>query len=233
MEQRFGKVRYFSDLEVEIHDGDGITETIFRHSVWEEALSDRLVDVASREGGLLVDVGANIGYFSLLWARARSTNEVFAFEPSPRIFPKLIENVTRNRLDNQIRCFGLALGDAIRIATFRLGPAEQTGWGGITNDESSFDTKVVVNRLDDLVAHRSIRLLKIDVEGADYLVLRGAERLLRLGCIQEIFYEENFGRLRPLGLERGQAKDFLETFSYHVELVADWGDYSDWHATRM
>lgn len=233
MEQRVAKIRYFDDLEILVHDGDLITEAMFRNSVWEASLSERFLPIASTEGGLMIDVGANVGYFSLLWAKARSTNESYAFEASPRNIPRLISNVQRNQLSGQIGCFGVALSNTTGIASFVLGPEEQTGWGGIVTDDAATKglVKVVLCRMDDLIPNRKIRLLKIDVEGADFLVIKGAERLLRSGQVEEIFYEENVPRLSAIGLKPGLTKEFLNDLGYDVELLeGDLASVSEWRA---
>lgn len=57
-------------------------------------------------------------------------------------------------------------------------------------------------------------MLKIDVEGADTLVLRGAEALLRARRIGTIFFEDNLTRMAKLGIARGEAQALLESCGY-------------------
>ena len=229
--QRIGKVKFFDDLKVLIHNGDIISESIFEHSVWEESLSLELLRIAQSDGGMLVDVGANIGYFSLLWAKAKPRNEVMAFEASPRIYPQLLSNVKLNGLSNQIHCLGVALSDSNRIHEFVLGPEEQTGWGGLMDHPVGASCKVVCVKLDEIFGNTEIRLLKIDVEGADTLVLKGCERLLKAGLIKEIYYEQNLPRMMSIGVESGEAKRYLESLGYQVEALTDpSSEVTEWHA---
>ncbi len=214
-------IKYFDGLQMELHPGDIISDCIHAHGVWEEALSQRLLAIARDSGGLLVDVGANLGYFSLLWAKSRADNQVLAFEASPRIYPKLFRNVALNGLDRQISSLPTALGDRLGVLDFVLGPEKQTGWGGLLNDPNQASCKVVCTRLDELAPDAHIRVLKIDVEGADTLVLKGCEQLLRRRQIDEIVYEQNAPRMSRLGIEPGEARTYLESLGYAVEPIAE------------
>ncbi len=225
---RIGRVKFFDDLQVQLHDGDAISECIHQHSVWEEGLSLELLRIAA-DGGTLVDVGANIGYFAMLWAKAKPGNEVLAFEASPRIYPQLVSNITLNRLTQQVHCMGTALGETNQICTFVLGPEEQTGWGGLMDSPNEAHCKVVCVRLDQ-VLDQDIRLLKIDVEGADTLVLKGCDGLLRTKKIKEIFFEQNLPRMAAIGVEAGDAQRYLESMGYRVELFVSEAGVSEWRA---
>ncbi len=183
---------------------------------YELELSRRIVALA-QEGGLLVDVGANIGYFSCLWAAASSRNSVCAFEASPRNFPMLQRNVAAQSVSERVKLFEQAVGKEQGTLAFDVGPQEQSGWGGLTNSASAQTLEVNVGRLDDLLpAESQVSVLKIDTEGADAWVLAGAERLLRNRQIQHIFYEENLERMAQLGIAPRTAVQFLTGLGYKV-----------------
>ena len=69
--------------------------------MYELELTRRLCDLA-RRGGTFVDVGANLGYFSLLWAAQNPGNRCVAFEASPRNLDLLRRNVARNSLGGRV-----------------------------------------------------------------------------------------------------------------------------------
>lgn len=225
---RIGRIKYFNDLQVNIHDGDAICEGIYANSVWEEKLSLEVLRIA-REGGTFVDVGANIGYFSLLWCKSRPENESLAFEASPRIYPQLVANVKMNGLMGQVQCLGTALGDSTGVLQFVLGPEEQTGWGGLMRNPGEAHCKVVCVRLDQIL-DQEIRLLKIDVEGADTLVLKGSEGLLKRKLVREIFYEQNKPRMAAIGVRENEAHEFLQGMGYKVVPLVEDPVVSEWHA---
>lgn len=201
---------------VVMHDlvpGDVISGNIAFTGFYELALSREIARLG-RRGGLLVDVGANMGYFSLLWAGADPGNEVIAYEPSPRNVRLLEANVHRNDLATRVRVVPKAAGDRKGLIAFDLGPEEQTGWGGIATPARAGALQVPMVRLDDEIAHRSVDVLKVDVEGADLLVLKGCEGLLRARRVGCIFFEQNSERMHELGLSGSDAAAFLEAVGY-------------------
>lgn len=195
--------------------------------VVEARLSRRLVELA-RRGGLLVDVGANYGYHSLLWAAARPDNSVLALEPSPRNIGPLEANVARNGLAARVISLPLAAGREHADLSFDLGPNDQTGWGGLAAAGANTTTVPCV-RLDDLAAERGIAridALKIDAEGGDAWVLYGAERLLAQRRVGHVFFERNEPRMRALGVSFADLAQFLARLGYVPrQLAAD-----EWYA---
>lgn len=177
---------------------------------------------AARAGGTLVDVGANYGYFSLLWAAQRPANRVVAFEASPRNAADLQHNIASNGLGGRIELQQLALGKTQGRMAFDVGPSAQSGWGGLTDAASDRTIEVDVVRLDDFWQREDqIAVLKIDVEGADSWVLRGARRLLRERRIGIVFYEENLPRMQALGIVPGDAERTLDDLGYRVRALTN------------
>ncbi len=170
----------------------------------------------SRSGaGVMVDVGANAGYFSLLWTSANSKSTCIAFEPSARNVVLIKENIRENGLTRRIELREIALGREVGEFEFDLGPDEQTDWGGLVLEKSNRSIRVKVERLDDVIPpDMTINLLKIDTEGADTWVLQGSEKLLREKRIREIRYEQNKLRLHQLGIAENEAADFLRALGY-------------------
>jgi FkbM family methyltransferase len=119
-----------------------------------------------------IDVGANIGYYMLLLRQAvGASGAVTCFEPEPDNLVELVRNVERNAFTN-VRVFPCALGsrnDEITIAR---------GINASVLGRDTAGTPVSMRRLDDLVAGR-VDFIKIDVEGYEGQVLRGAENLIR------------------------------------------------------
>jgi FkbM family methyltransferase len=169
----------------------------------------------------MVDVGANYGYFSLLWAAQKPGNRVIAFEASPRNQQALQLNVERNGFTGAIALRSEAAGKEPGELKFHLGPEEQTGWGGLVQGNTNGDEVTVpVVRLDeDLKDVPYIDVLKIDTEGADTWVLEGATGLLEQKRIGRIFFEENTNRMAALGIKKGLAVDVLSKHGYSVEAL--------------
>lgn len=195
---------------------------------YELPLSKRIKELAT-DGGLLVDVGANIGYFSCLWASLRADNKVYAFEPSPVVFQMLNSNVRAAGLDSRVQVFASAMGKDRGKVQFDPGPADQSGWGGITPNEAEGTISVEADRLDYVMPDGVIiDTLKIDTEGADTAVLFGAERLLSERRVRRIFFEMNLPRMRLLGFQPADVINFLSMYDYKVTPFhgnAEFGEY--------
>jgi FkbM family methyltransferase len=130
-----------------------------------------------RPGQVFIDVGANIGWYSIL-AAVQHGAEAYAFEPSQRELARLKRNAALNRVG--IRTFAVALGDvdgecSLMLATSgshtlnRIGAAEALTPNGVTCE---------MRRLDTVLGPETLRrtgLVKIDVEGYEMNVLRGME----------------------------------------------------------
>lgn len=130
-------------------------------------------------GRVVYDVGAWEGVLTLFFARSVGRQgQVVAFEPNPRSAARLRENVGLNGLPN-VRLFELALGAAEGKAWLHL-PHGVAAWGHLT--EAPADLAVRVRTLDLIVAEAELPppdFIKIDVEGAELGVLRGAHETIR------------------------------------------------------
>jgi FkbM family methyltransferase len=133
-------------------------------------------------GDVAIDVGANVGWHALLMAqRVGPSGRVFAFEPNPTTRDRLLAAIQANH-------FGQVVVDARAAADHagRMGftaPVAGAVWDGTGRLLTERDGRTIdCVRLDDVAAERQIErvaLIKIDVEGWELSVLRGAQRILR------------------------------------------------------
>jgi len=132
---------------------------------------------ALRDGGLFVDVGANVGTYTI-WA-AELGAEVIALEPAADTFGLLKENVALNGY--QVRTVQAAAGARCGTARFTAGRDA----GNRLDPDGPVETRVVT--IDSLIGERRVTGMKVDVEGFEIEVLRGCTRALaehRIGLIQ-------------------------------------------------
>ncbi len=131
-----------------------------------------------RPGDLFVDVGANVGTYSLLAASAGA--EVIAFEPGEAL-PALHDNIRLNALQQRIEVHEAAVAATDGAVRFT------TGRDTMNKIDESGDASVPSVRLDSVLASRTPMLIKVDVEGRESDVLRGAPRALEsvMGLILE------------------------------------------------
>jgi len=214
----------FNNLVMDLNPKDVGHRQIILNGFYELGLTSRIQSLA-KQGGVLVDVGSNYGYFSILWAGAKPGNKSYAFEASPLNLESLRNNVKKNKLQEQIDIIPVALGNQEGKIKFNLQDSEgQTGWGGITitNDENFIE--VPITTLNGFVAQNkidTIDVLKIDTEGADTWVIYGAEKLIKNKRVKNIFWEENLSRMEKLNIKQNESHDFLNKYGYKIEKIDD------------
>jgi len=205
----------------EVLRSDLVGRAIAFTGFYELDLSKEIAARARSEGGLLIDVGANIGYFSHLWLGARPGNRVIAFEASPRVFPILKRNIeAHSGWSSRVVLHELAASDLEGTVTFDVGPPDQTGWGGIAGDGAQGELVEVMSvRLDEVLPKDTqVDFLKVDVEGADSLVVLGAERLFKDKAVRAGCFEVNPDRASKLGLTPDSAIQLLKDCGYALTL---------------
>ncbi len=148
--------------------------------------SSLLQRLPSIEGGVVLDVGGSYGYYALLLSRlVGSTGRVYTFEPDWRSFQRLTRNLAANNVQNVVAVPLCASNSSVGLAPWHS--CEDEPWNsrlvaeGMANNCGG-QAVVPVVRLDDFAEalHMlgTIRLIKIDVEGAELKVLEGASRIL-------------------------------------------------------
>lgn len=169
-----------------------------------------------RPGMRFVDVGANVGYFTLLASRAVGpAGMVFAVEPSPYAADRLARTITENWIGN-VRLDRIGLGKESSECTL-YDPLPDNHTPTMLGDIGSSGKRVSVRRLDDCLAEWAvgqIDLLKIDVEGYEPLVFEGASAALSAGRIRAILCEFNEYWLRRAGSSVSGLREQLLGFGF-------------------
>jgi FkbM family methyltransferase len=184
-----------------------------------------------RPGDTAVDVGANAGWHTLLMAcRVGAGGRVIAVEPNPSSRERLDHGIAINRLTN-VRVDPRALADREGTRTFDAPPAGHVwdGTGRLTETpvgsgfriEGSERTSVAVTTLDALAAEHSldrVALIKIDVEGWESAVLRGASTVLRRSHPALIF-EYDPAYVERSGATGADLVEWLRGFGYQLHVL--------------
>ena len=177
---------------VALHDPDfvmelGLIDVIEREltvkGVWDKPVLDELKS-RLQPGDVFIDIGANIGYFSLVASRlVGAGGRVYSFEPSPINVGRLARHLTVNSVENtSILSVGLGHEDEeVRLHFPTRNNAGASTIRAIEAGASMQSHPIVVRRLDSIVPEwqRSPKLIKIDIEGAELNALKGMEKLLR------------------------------------------------------
>jgi len=218
---------------------EGVGRAIAFSGVYELAMME-LLNRILRTGDCAVDVGANIGYVSSLMAkRLGPSGKVFAFEPEPTLIKKFKSNISlwdKNK-NSDIRVVEGALSSRSGKMTLFLPDGWETneGLGTFSSDRvNKFLRTVEVDAftLDEFFNSETLRidLLKIDVEGHELEVLKGARGLLSRGQIRNIIFEENRNWVVEHLIKLGYSVFFIEkSFSgLSLEPVTTWVNSPNW-----
>jgi FkbM family methyltransferase len=182
--------------KVKIDYSEEIALLLLLHGAYEAAELEFLGTFA-KPGTTVVDVGANIGMYTVPLANAvGAAGTVLAFEPVPQTLEKLRANVALNGLMN-VTIVAAAVAETPRVAEIRL--ANDSAYASLVlvkKDRGTGETLTVpVVTIDQVWEERqrpTISFCKIDVEGAELLVLKGAEAVVR-ACRPALLVETDFG----------------------------------------
>lgn len=179
-----------------------------------------------RPGDCALDVGANVGYYTLAAAKLVGPNGcVHAFEASPLIFRRLKRNARMNPRAN-IHVHHAAVADRPGLVAFHTAADHKTGYSSIRDlgAEVSSIATVAALTIDSLLSEiPPTRLVKIDVEGAELMVLRGMRELLKRDR-PHLICEADDGFLRELGADAEELCRFLREMGYDLHRIEAGGE---------
>ncbi|MGV3660323.1 MAG: FkbM family methyltransferase [Prosthecobacter sp.] len=170
------------EIYYQMHGADWIAVEIARVKPWLP------------EGGVVIDVGANTGFTALVFSRLIGEDgRLIAFEPSPLIYPRLVEVIEKNGLQSRVECLNLGCGPGPRTETLMVPASSGNATikrNGVALRGSVREVLIKIDALDKVLLDRLTRVdfLKIDTEGFEDQVLAGAEKLVER--FRPVFYIE-------------------------------------------
>lgn len=202
---------------------------IISHGMYEPAVA-WAIEENLKSGDTMLDVGANIGFFTLLANHiVGSKGKVYSFEPNPEIFELMSASVFNNAFRPRSERHNVA-------AFYETGELELTwsssGHGGgrlRTSERVKSDEKtamVTTDKIDNLVkpSDLPVQLIKIDTEGSELFALKGAEQVIKNSPDCKIITEWNPGFLRDRGASIEEAVEFVSSRFKHIEKIIKRGE---------
>jgi FkbM family methyltransferase len=197
------------EITVGKHVGDIITELLFKGI--HEPATTRIFNKVLQPGDIVIDVGANIGYFTLLSAKLVGwRGKVYAFEPEFDNMKALLHNAELNHLEN-IKPYRVAAGDKAVRAVFHTSSTESAKHSLIKTKDHDGSTVVNIIRIDDALSYgiTGIKLLKTDTEGNELAVLQGAEQTILNNKDIMLIVEVNFEALEACNVTVEQLWNYI------------------------
>ncbi|KKM47637.1 hypothetical protein LCGC14_1558400 [marine sediment metagenome] len=202
------------EMIVDLKDTGDLPHALISKGIYDPLMTKVLQDVV-RPGMAVVDVGANIGYFSLILAEA-ATQEglVYAIEPEARNYNLLLRNLSLNGYLTSIQPIQVAISNETLTGTLVVNDKYHGSHFLLNQSLDPVDKRLTTTRivsLDHLFENCEIHFVKVDVQGAEMDVLEGMETLLDyedIGIIWQYIPDclVKFGR---------DPKDFLDKLASH------------------
>lgn len=185
-----------------------------------EPHTTKLIESLVKEGMVCLDVGASIGYFTLLLARqVGSTGVVYAVEPTKNQFPYLVRNIEANGYTN-VQAWNIAASDSFEKAKLNTNAAQVDLVDAVPLD-SCFKEE---QKLD---------FIKIDVDGSEPRVLRGLEETIQRSPKLKMVIEFYPKYIERLGLNPQDVLDFLNQYFTYEKIEGDYGqEYWNYFCVR-
>lgn len=184
------------------------------------------------------DIGANVGLYSILVARIKTASKIYSFEPEPHAFDLLKKNIKLNKVTNIIS-LPLALGDFIGEKILFSSDTPNFGSHSFIQ-RPDFKLKkngkfIKVYDADSLIKGRKADvpdIIKIDVEGAEILVLRGMKDLLKNPKLKIIVCEIHTNLLPFFNSSENEIKNIIKQESFRMDLFQNRGSQNHYIFVR-
>jgi FkbM family methyltransferase len=214
----------FRGLQIWVNLFDGFVSFGVLHGRWENAEVDFMLSCL-RPGDGMIDAGANIGVFTLQAARAvGETGRVYAFEPMRTTFGMLERSVWANGFQDRCRLYNAGLGAGHSSGSFHLSSYNHNPGSSHISTDASGGEIIRIRPIDDIEYERPVRFIKMDVEGFEPHIIRGAVNTLRRHA--PVILTEFFpGCLRKVGGCSGAGYiAMLEELGYTMSIFSESGE---------
>ncbi len=209
-------------LWVDPRDTTGVAPPLLQYGEYEPFITSIFSRIV-KKGMTVIDVGANIGYFSVLAAKlVGPAGKVYAFEPEPHNFALLSKNIAFNKFPNCIPV-NKALSDKNGTTQLYL---DACNWGAHSLAAQNVDGKKAVRiqtvRLDDFLRNmRNVDVIKIDAQGAEGLILKGMRDVIAKNKHLKIIMEFWPFALRNMGSEPRDILQFVRDAGFRISVLDD------------
>jgi FkbM family methyltransferase len=166
-----------------------------------------------RSDDLFVDVGANVGSYTILACSAVRARGI-AFEPVPNTFYRLVENIRLNHLDEKVKCINKGLGSHEGNIAF-TSENDTTNHAVASSEKCENAVNVEVVTLDTALNGNAPSLIKIDVEGYETPVLEGAQKTLEKQELNAVIMELN-GSGSRYGYDEARILELMFSYGFRT-----------------
>jgi FkbM family methyltransferase len=192
---------------------DSLTKSITSFEIDHQAWLD-----ADQRKKTFIDIGANIGFYSILAIKRYGYSGAIAFEPNPETYTRLTKNLELNALTEKVRLSPYGLSDKAESALLTTIPTHTGASTFVQKPNKTVETvSVLTTTFDTIVTEyainpQDISFIKIDVEGFEHRVLRGMKDTLPLLSPGTCLFIE----IHPRDAEAENNKSFIESYGFKL-----------------
>lgn len=174
-----------------------------------------------KSNSIFVDIGANVGAYTILAAAIITKGKIYSFEPMSSVLGTLYQNIRINNLEDRVKVIKKVASDKTGYERFVSHNISE--YSHISIDKTSKSALIPSTKLDDFFKGLKIPFIdaiKIDVEGAEWKVLKGFENYLKSGKVGRLIVELNRRNTLFKG-DSNQIIEYLRKFKYTVYSIND------------
>jgi len=208
--------KIFNGLYMLVTPSEHIQQQLFWYGYYEKPIS-LLMEKVTKAHSIVLDIGAHIGYFTLVAAKIAKNGRVYAFEPVAKVFQRLQKNIAENNLSNAITVHA-AVGEAGNDSLIYISNEDNMGMSSLRPPEnfSGFTQPITVMSIDEWIKKTGIDkvdVIKLDVEGSELFALQGMKQTLT-NLKPVMIVEINAATLAYFDLTPGEVVHFVLDLGY-------------------
>ncbi len=212
-------VKVFLNHKMYLHNTGRVSKLLRNTGIFEE-IETKFVMNEIKDGDFVLDLGANIGYYTLIFAKLVGNNgKVFSFEPEQANFNLLLKNVKENNYNNVI-LENIAISNNTGTATLYLSNGRPGSHTIFPTSFSIYRKKVKMIKLDDYFANSSfknkISFIKMDIEGSELNAMEGLISILKINKKIKLLIEFNPKLITQNRLDSEDLLNLLKNLGFKI-----------------
>ena len=219
----FEKSMHYLNYELHFTRGYSLIARLNNKKIYEPAVTNKIIQaIKIKDSSSFLDIGANIGLISLNILANIPEMKIYAIEPGPIQFQMFKKTIEANNLE-QIQLYKIAFGEKAEIGKFSIHKSKDASGDGFYDTKRSGNVEIIevnIVTLDEWwksIGNPEIKVVKIDTEGAELMVLNGAEKFISI-CAPIILIEINKINLKAYPYLATDILSWFEKNNYYLKM---------------
>lgn len=213
-------------IKIDVKDLRSAGIATLSHGAYEPGVESVFTQII-RNSTYLVDIGANVGFYTCFASSLNPELRTVAFEPNPEVRERLFGNIFRNKFIDRVSVVPFGIGRSSEIANFYVPPLSGTGAGSLKElhpeEGTPLKLAIQIHPLDKVLENiPALDFIKMDIEGAEYQAILSGSRLIEK--FQPVIVVELLRKwMKPFNSHPQDVVKFLSSFGYRCFAISDSG----------